>query len=593
PSKDDSVYDRLFKPAGTVTETDCTALMKKTQEIINMHKGFPFADSTQIPKYTSVPWRDPITKEFSTDYPKNYSNCVECMILSLFCCLAYDSVEKIYRTDHMGNVSKELEEFFSPESQPFDTTKAKLQKSWCKVVACLDEPSIAYCRKRNELDCGIINMLLVIAEVVNASREEKDKILGFSEMLKEKKGELKNELSTDVKEYTKALLKRLSKIADVEIMFSDIKSAKYKNGRYDISGKITITFEHGEIKNAISLDITKEHSSINLKPTAMNFEDVRMEKMNEIAASYKHGAAFVESLFAIYVGYEVRKMDVSEDNNKEFIKRQVRKTIENNFTDINRLLLIKKINDFDFKKDLVTCSIIYTINQNLLPAHPIVCFTSNIIGSTELGNLYTQLNILPPIIFADMLSKTGSSNLNYPNIKLEKDRHDLVGYNLFICFFFDYIIDCDMNVFIRWIKSYVDNLYTEHDAHYNILLDSSMSRRICQHIFKDGTMKYADTIHNLMVEKHHKKEDGIVSIVHFIWAAYLCLMESPNIELIRRNLNSIRETKFISWSCSYYLEAPYMFRKAIQVLNILKDQLCEDENDTNKIGPIIEALTNI
>ncbi|KAI5164921.1 hypothetical protein NEAUS03_2541, partial [Nematocida ausubeli] len=41
PSKDDSVYDRLFKPAGTVTETDCTALMKKTQEIINMHKGFP------------------------------------------------------------------------------------------------------------------------------------------------------------------------------------------------------------------------------------------------------------------------------------------------------------------------------------------------------------------------------------------------------------------------------------------------------------------------------------------------------------------------------------------------------------------------
>ncbi|KAI5161720.1 hypothetical protein NEAUS04_0679 [Nematocida ausubeli] len=593
PSKGDCVYDRLFKPSSTATGTDCMALMKKTQEILNTNPVFPFANSAQIPRYTSVPRYNRKTNTFSTDHLKNYSNCVECMILSLFCCLAYDPAGKIYRTDHMGNVSKELEEFFSPESQPFDTTKAELQKNWCKVVACLDEPSIAYCRKRNELDCGLINMLMVIAEVVNASREEKNKILGFSEILKEKKGELKNELLTGVKEYTKALLKRLSKIEDVEIMFSDIKSAKYKNGRYDISGKATIIFEHGEIKNAIDLDITKEHSSINLKPTAMNSEGARMEKMNEIAASCKNGASFVESLFATYVGYEVRKMDVSEDNNKEFIKRQIRKTIENNFTDINRLLLIKKINDIYFKKDLVTCSIIYTINQNLLPAHPIVRFTSNIVGSTELDNLYTQLQILPPIIFVDMLSKTGSSNLNYPNIKLEKACHDLVGYNLFACFFLNYIIDCDMNVFIRWIKSYIDNLYTQHGVCSNILLDSSMSRKICQHIFKDGTMKYSDIIHDFMVEKHHRKEDEIVSIVHFIWAAYLCLMESPNIELIRRNLNSIRETKLISWSCIYYFEAPSMFRKAIKMLNVLKDQLCEDENDTNKIGPIIEALTNI
>ncbi|KAI5141356.1 hypothetical protein NEAUS05_2741, partial [Nematocida ausubeli] len=165
PSKNDSVYDRLFKPAGTEAGSDCMALMKKTQKILNTYGVFPFADSTQIPRYTSVPWRDPTTKEFSTNHLKDYSNCVECMILSLFCCLAYDPAEKIYRTDHMGNVSKELKEFFaSEENKSFDTKKANFQKNWCRVVACLEEPRIAYCRDRNELDCGIINMLMVIAE---------------------------------------------------------------------------------------------------------------------------------------------------------------------------------------------------------------------------------------------------------------------------------------------------------------------------------------------------------------------------------------------------------------------------------------------
>ncbi|EHY64224.1 hypothetical protein NERG_02730, partial [Nematocida ausubeli] len=179
PSKGDCVYDRLFNTTSTATGTDCMALMKRTHEIVNMYRDFPFLDSTELPSYTYVPWRDPMTKQFSTDPLEDYSNGVERMILSLFCCLAYDPEEKNYRTDHMGNVSEELKEFFAPEeNKSFDTTKAEFQKKWSKVVACLEEPSIAYCRNRNKLDIGLINMLMVIAEIVNISKKEKEKILG-------------------------------------------------------------------------------------------------------------------------------------------------------------------------------------------------------------------------------------------------------------------------------------------------------------------------------------------------------------------------------------------------------------------------------
>ncbi|EHY64248.1 hypothetical protein NERG_02706, partial [Nematocida ausubeli] len=319
PSKGDCVYDRLFNPTSTETGTDFMALMKKAQEILNTKPVFPFADSTQLPRYTSVPRYSRKTNTFSTNHSKDYSNCVECMILSLFCCLAYDPAEGIYRTDHMGNASESLKEFFAPEeNKSFDTTKAEFQIRWCKVVACLDEPRITYLRGRNELDSGIINMLMVIAEIVNISKEEKDKIFGFEQRLKEKQGELEDILSKDIQEYTTILLKRLSKIEIVGIKFLALKSYKCSNERYDVYGEIAISFEQDRIKNEIVLGISKTHATIGIKPAVMNIWDNRMSKLKGVADSCKNRTEFIENLFAAYVDYEVRKLDTLE-NNREFM----------------------------------------------------------------------------------------------------------------------------------------------------------------------------------------------------------------------------------------------------------------------------------
>ncbi|KAI5168074.1 hypothetical protein NEAUS04_2768, partial [Nematocida ausubeli] len=269
----------------------------------------------------------------------------------------------------MGNVSKELKEFFAPEeNKSFDTTKAEFQIRWCKVVACLDEPRITYLRGRNELDSGIINMLMVIAEIVNISKKEKDKIFGFEQRLKEKQGELEDILSKDIQEYTKMLLKCLSKTEIVGIEFSWIKSYKCSNGRYDVCGEIAISFEQDRIRNKIVLEISKTHGGIKMGLPAMDLKEDRIEELSEIADSCKNGTEFVGNLFAAYIDYEIRKLNW---DNKEFIKAQVRKTIEKNFTDINRLLLIQKISDLDYKAELIDYSIIRSMNQKLSPEHPI------------------------------------------------------------------------------------------------------------------------------------------------------------------------------------------------------------------------------
>ncbi|KAI5164614.1 hypothetical protein NEAUS04_2340 [Nematocida ausubeli] len=586
PSKGDCVYDRLFKPAGTAANIDCMALMKKTQEILNRYQVFPFADSTQLPSYTSVPWRDPTTKEFSTNRLQNYSNCVECMILSLFCCLAYDPSDFTYKTDHMGNVSESLKEFFSPENQPFDTTKANFQKNWCRVVACLDEPRVTYLRGRNELDCGIINMLMVIAEIVNISEEEKDKVFGFEQSLKEKKEELDDILWDDIlwddiQEYTKMLLKRLSKTGTVEIELSELKSNRRINGRHDVYGRITMVFKQDGIKNTIVLGISEDHSTINMQPVVMDFEDDRIEKLNEIADSCKNTSVFVGNLFSIYVGYELRKLDAPE-NNRKLMKAQVRKTIEKNFADINRLLLIKKINDLNYKRELVTCSIVYSMNQELSPEHPIARFTSNIIGSTELDNWEIQWDVLPSIIFAGLLNKNGSSR-SYPNINLSQEIYDANMNAIKYYRLVEYVLECDISTFIVWIKYCIDNFCSYGEEGIYELIDYSVIKHVGKYIFKDQNMHYANAVDEAIAQSYPDKKDLILNHLHCRWFMYLISQENPNIELVKANFDAIQNLNYISDNFRYY-DKEKIFRILTEEQ---KELLCTSEDSITKFDELM------
>ncbi|KAI5159849.1 hypothetical protein NEAUS03_0644 [Nematocida ausubeli] len=583
PSKDDCVYDRLFKPAGSKAETDCTALMKKTQKIINMYKGFPFTDSTQLPKYTSVPWRDPITKEFSTNHLEDYSNCVECMILSLFCCLAYDPAEGIYRTDHMGNVSEELEEFFSSENKSFDTKKVEFQKRWSTVVACLNEPSIAYCRNRNELDCGLINMLLVIAEIVNVPIEKKKKILELSESLKKKMGELDYIISKDIEEYTKELLKRLSKTENVEIKFSKLKRDLYSNGRYDISGKITITFEHNNIKNTILLIISEDHSTIVIKPDAMKFKNIQIDKLNEIAASCKNTVTFVESLFAAYIEYEIRKINTPKKNS-EFLKEQVRKTIKNHFKDINRLLLIKKISDLEHKKNLVTCSIVYSMDKNLLPDHPIIRFTSNVVGSTELDNRSIQVQILPPLLLAELHS-ISSNNLNYPNIKLSKNTYDKIMNLIKQYWIAEYVLECDISIFIKWIKYCIENFGIRYINGIYDIFGVLLNRSIYEYILKDGSTECLNVLAE-SIKKYYPQTDILEEIYNGCFI-HLIVQQNPDIKLIKEILHII-QIPFYCPNMLLYSRTPYV----IDNIESVRNHISSDTLITARFNKLIKIYNS-
>ncbi|KAI5137977.1 hypothetical protein NEAUS06_2386, partial [Nematocida ausubeli] len=449
---------------------------------------------------------------------------------------------------------------------------------WCRVVACLDEPRVTYLRGRNELDIGLINMLMVIAEIVNISKEEKDKIFGFSERLKKKQGKLEDKLSNSIEEYTKILLKRLSKIEIVKIEFSVLKSYNCSDGRYDVYGEITIAFKQDRIRNEIDLEISKTHGSIKMEPVFMNFEGDRIEKLSEIADSCKSETGFVGNLFAVYIDYEIRKLGW---DNKEFMMAQVRKTTENNFTDINRLLLIQKISDLEYKTILIDCSIVHSMNQKLSPEHPIVRFTSNILGSTELQNLEIQERILPVFMCTGLLKRSEISPC-YPNINQSEETYDLIMRRTREFRFVKYVQKCDISIFIIWVKFCIEKfgLYNENGVYQ--LSHRKFVRKFFKYIFKDNNMECSNRVDELITQEYPEKKDGILSDLHYAWFIHLILNYNPNIELIKANFDAIQNPNYILHSFE-----DHNMQIFFQAFTKLKDHLCTSEDSIAKFDELM------
>ncbi|KAI5148861.1 hypothetical protein NEAUS05_1556 [Nematocida ausubeli] len=582
PSKDVSVYDRLFSPASTAVDTDSITLLNKIQEVLNTYRVFPFADSTQLPASTFVPRYTRSTNTFSTDRSEDYSNSIECMILFLFCCLTYDPSYGSYFTYNIENISENLEEFFSMDNQPFDTTKVEFQKKWCRVVADLEEPSIAYCKERNQLDGGLINMLMVIAEIVNAPKEEKDKLLEFSKDLNSGSELLRSTL-TNAKAYAKKLLKRLSNTEYMEIEFSNDDVYRYNNGRVDISGKITITFEHGLVKNTLVLELSKDISTVSMKPVVINSTDDRMEKMNQIAELCKNKTTFVENLFSAYVDSEIRKIDTPE-NTDEFIKAQVHKTIESDLASVNRVLLLtKKNNNLEYKKNLVTSLVVYNMGQNLSPEHPVIRFASNILGDMRLDSFSNQLEMFPAVVFSGAYDGNNKS-LNYPNLKLVKRSLMIATGRIVFAWFAAYVLESDISAFIVWIKYCIDNHRLGKVNTIRDLFGEQVATSICKYILKDGDMKRATKLDLAIAKDYPDLRDNILNDLHNELFGYLVLEENLNMELIKINFSLIRTpTRSVS-----LVRNDTDKEKADKNLEELVAHLCKDQDSTTKFRKLVK-----
>ncbi|KAI5137125.1 hypothetical protein NEAUS05_1873, partial [Nematocida ausubeli] len=115
---------------------------------------------------------------------------------------------------------------------------------------------------------------------------------------------------------------------------------------------------------------------------------------------------------------------------------------------------------------------------------------------------------------------------------------------------------------------------------------------ICKHIFKNGTMECANEIKSILVEKYNGG-DEVLNIVHLVWVFYLCLEETPDLKLIKANINAIQEIKLFPSRFNLYVDDFFVFHQVVENLNAMKDHICEDDNDLDKFFLVINFFKGV
>lgn len=163
----------LSKNLGTIKAYDLDFnILDEILKIQERYKSFPYSELNQPPSHSAIPIYD---RENETFIEKTFSDCADILLLNICNCLFYDPERCQYNTEGL-EADSALSKFYSNYRELFTITN-EIRKEWSKVVQGLSDFEtedfsnfkihlIVYLKeKRNEIKCGIINMMNVLIRI--------------------------------------------------------------------------------------------------------------------------------------------------------------------------------------------------------------------------------------------------------------------------------------------------------------------------------------------------------------------------------------------------------------------------------------------
>ncbi|KAI5141597.1 hypothetical protein NEAUS07_2780, partial [Nematocida ausubeli] len=261
----------------------------------------------------------------------------------------------------------------------------------------------------NELETGILNMLSVLVEVANLPKEKLNMLI---ERVNSITGS-DQDVFADIKQYTTEVFTVLSYNKSLQVNFADLNKGYLEDGGVDVFGKITLAYIHGDVENAIEFILSRKHMSISLPASANNKAEVMVKEILEVQKGCRQPWTFFEHLLMHYISSTINSIMEGTENRAAIIY-QIKKVHADPIKKSNSLFLLKKIENIEYKREIVSRLIIYSKIEDLHACNPVVRFTSNIIGSVPLGDRATQRKMLAASIC------TGRCAACYPNVQLEE-----------------------------------------------------------------------------------------------------------------------------------------------------------------------------
>ncbi|KAI5186068.1 hypothetical protein NEIRO03_2196 [Nematocida sp. AWRm78] len=525
-----AVFNKCFiKQSSTEDLEGCINTLERIKIIKESMCILPFYSTEELPMYSKIPKYNAYTGECNEEYIKYFTNCCETAVLGLMCCIMYDPYKKEYTTEHLINPLPELVKFFYKYKVPVESSSTEMLINWNKVVSNKHMSGVKYLSDNNEIATGLINVMYLITELTMPN-EDKSTLIEFRRRLDNGLG-ITTEFMNEIKAYTESVLKTISKNQNLYISINDIYRKCRSDGQPDIMGSLYITYEYNSISATICILLYTGHAYF----TIINPNDLSYTEYSElcsIRSTYTQSNTFINYTICNYIDSIIRNykgiIDISGYIPYKSIEDGVLDVIKGKYQNMNRLLLMFKIDTVIKSTEMVLKCLTLTQNNSMTHSHPMIRFTSNIIGNNSINRVNIRKSVLKGVVC------TGTTRL-YTKINLPKKvwYNMLMDKEVYINTFYSVIKMGIPEVLLNTLYMFIKSENKSRLSQDNPLLIKGLNQQIFMCLFKDNHMEYAHKLAEVLSLCYTQNDQIINTTVFYMWMIYMVIHKPEQTKLIQ------------------------------------------------------------
>ncbi|KAI5128171.1 hypothetical protein NEPAR04_1162 [Nematocida parisii] len=485
----------------------------------------PFYSAEELPMYSKIPKYNAYTEKCSGEYIKYFTNCCETAVLGLMCCMMYDPYKKEYTTDHLSDPLPELIEFFHMYKVPVESSSMEMLINWNKVVSNKHKSGVMYLSENNEVATGLINALYLITALTmpNADRSTLTEFRNKLDMGHGMTAEFMNQITA----YTESVLKTISNNPNLYIRIHDMHRLCRSDGQPDVMCSLYITYEYNSIRTTVCILLYTGHSYF----TIITQNDLSYTEYSElccIRSTYTESDTFIDYTICNYIDTLIRNSGYSGYTPYTSIKDDVLDVINNKYQNMNRLLLVYKIDTVIKSNEIVLACLTLSQNDSMTDTHPMIRFTSNIIGNNSINTVSIRRSVLQGVVY------TGTQSL-YTKINLPKKvwYNTAIDKEVYINTFYSVIEMGVPEVVINTLYIFIKSENKSKLSQDNPLLIKGLNQKIFLCIFKYNHMGYAHKLAEVLRLYYTPNDRIINTVVFYMWMIYMVMHKPEQTSLIQ------------------------------------------------------------
>ncbi|EIJ87879.1 hypothetical protein NEPAR06_2389 [Nematocida parisii] len=195
---------------------------------------------------------------------------------------------------------------------------------------------------------------------------------------------------------------------------------------------------------------------------------------------------------------------------------------------MNRLLLVYKIDTVIKSNEIVLACLTLSQNDSMTDTHPMIRFTSNIVGNNSINTVSIRRSVLQGVVY------TGTQSL-YTKINLPKKvwYNTAIDKEVYINTFYSVIEMGVPEVVINTLYVFIKSENKSKLSQDNPLLIKGLNQKIFLCIFKYNHMGYAHKLAEVLRLYYTPNDRIINTVVFYMWMIYMVMHKPEQTSLIQ------------------------------------------------------------